>query len=332
MHHNGNTLPDIRQFRFLVTGGAGFIGSNIVKYLLNQGAQKVRALDNLSTGSFTNLEPFANEPAFEFVQGDITNTNDCLLACSGIDYVLHQAALGSVPRSIKDPLATNHANVSGFLNVLQGAKAGNVRRLVYASSSSVYGDSPVLPKREENVGTPLSPYAVSKRVNELYAQVFSKTYDMEILGLRYFNVFGPNQSPDGPYAAVIPLFISAVLGNKSPVIHGDGNQSRDFTFVANVVDANIRALFCPATYCDGSAINVACGEKTSINELFYIIQKIDNSTVLPEYNQTRPGDVKHSQADIAKAKKILDYKPSVDIVNGLKLTFDWFKNQTLRPK
>jgi UDP-N-acetylglucosamine/UDP-N-acetylgalactosamine 4-epimerase len=318
---------DISSLNFLVTGGAGFIGSNLVEYLIKFGARKVRVLDNLSTGSEENIQQFTKEKTFEFVHGDITDPSVCIGVCEQIDYVLHQAALGSVPRSINDPLATNQANVNGFINMLYAANEKKVKRFVYASSSSVYGDSAMLPKKEEIIGNPLSPYAVSKRVNELYACVFARTYGMEILGLRYFNIFGPRQSPDGPYAAVIPLFMLSILRNESPFINGDGEQSRDFTFVENAVEANIKSLFCPIENCNGSVFNVALGERTSIHTLFHIIKKFANSDIEPQYRQERAGDVKHSLADIDRARIILDYNPSIDISEGLKITFEWFKNR-----
>jgi UDP-N-acetylglucosamine/UDP-N-acetylgalactosamine 4-epimerase len=321
-HHD-----DISTRKFLVTGGAGFIGSNIVSYLLKYGAGKVVVLDNLSNGSINNLKAFKGDPDFEFIEGDITDIKTCLTASHGIDYVLHQAALGSVPRSVKDPLATNHANVTGFLNMLEASRHNKIKRFVYASSSSVYGDSAQLPKSEDTIGNPLSPYAASKRVNEIYAAVFSQTYNMQILGLRYFNIFGPGQSPNGPYAAVIPLFMLAALKNESPVVFGDGTQSRDFTFVENAVEANIKALFCPIEECNGSVFNVAVSEKTSINELYRIINDIAGNKNKPTYQKERTGDVKHSLADIGKAKAIMGYNPAINIKTGLNITFNWFREK-----
>ncbi|MFN3556986.1 MAG: SDR family oxidoreductase [Bacteroidales bacterium] len=318
---------DISGLSFLVTGGAGFIGSNIVEYLLKYGAGKVRVLDNLSTGFMENLEPFMNNPCLEFMEGDISEPDTCSTACRGMDYVLHQAALGSVPRSVKDPKATNLANVTGFLNMLVAARENNIKRFVYASSSSVYGDSPHLPKVEEQIGNPLSPYAVSKRVNELYADVFAKTYAMEIIGLRYFNIFGPRQSPDGPYAAAIPLFMFAVLRHQSPFINGDGEQSRDFTFIENAVEANIRSLFCPIDKCNGGVFNIAVGDRTTVNELFRIIRDTAGSATEARYREERPGDIRHSLADIQKARTIMGYDPGVKIEQGLQITFRWFKQK-----
>ncbi len=318
---------DLGKYRFLVTGGAGFIGSNIVEYLLKHGAGHVRVLDNLATGFEENIKPYLSDPKFEFLKGDISDPETCMKACENIDYVTHQAALGSVPRSIKDPQATNTANITGFLNMLVAAKESGVKRLVYASSSSVYGDSPHLPKTENQIGNPLSPYAVTKRVDELYADVFAKTYNMEILGLRYFNIFGPRQSPDGPYAAAIPLFMFSILRNQSPDIHGDGEQSRDFTFVENAVEANIRSLFCPISKCNGEVFNIAVGERTTVNELFRIIRDTAGSSLDPRYRDERPGDVKHSLADISKAREIMGYEPAVDIRKGLEITFKWFREK-----
>lgn len=327
MYEKAFHSEDISSKSFLVTGGAGFIGSNLVEYLLKYGAGKVRVLDNLSTGFIENLDAFSTHPAFEFIKGDISDPDQCRDACQGMDYVLHQAALGSVPRSVKDPVATNLANVTGFLNMLVAARENNVRRFVYASSSSVYGDSPHLPKVEEQIGNPLSPYAVSKRVDELYADVFAKTYKMEILGLRYFNIFGPRQSPDGPYAAAIPLFMFAVLNNESPFINGDGEQSRDFTFVENAVEANIKSLFCPIEKCNGGVFNIAVGERTTVNQLFEIIRDTAGSHLKANYREERPGDIRHSLAQISKAEDIMGYKPQIKIEQGLQITFQWFKKK-----
>jgi UDP-N-acetylglucosamine/UDP-N-acetylgalactosamine 4-epimerase len=327
MYNKAFHTEDIAKLSFLVTGGAGFIGSNLVEYLLKYSAKKVRVLDNLATGSMENIEPFMENSSFEFILGDISEPQTCLNACNGIDYVLHQAALGSVPRSVNDPIASNLANVTGFLNMLVAAKDHKIKRLVYASSSSVYGDSPHLPKTENQIGNPLSPYAVTKRVDELYADVFAKTYGMQIIGLRYFNIFGPRQSPKGPYAAVIPLFISAVLNNQRPYINGDGEQSRDFTFVENAVEANIKSLFCPIKECNGGVFNIAVGERTTVNALFEIIRNAAGSNLQAEYRNERPGDVKHSLADIGKAASLMEYQPSIKIKQGLDITFQWFKKK-----
>lgn len=317
---------DISKSRFLITGGAGFIGSNIVEYLLKYKAGKVTVLDNLSTGFEENIQPYFTHPAFQFIKGDICNFEDCKKACEGIDYVFHQAALGSVPRSIKNPQATNSVNVDGFLNILVAARDAKVKRVVYASSSSVYGDSKELPKIESNIGNALSPYAVSKCTNELYANVFAHNYNMEILGLRYFNIFGPRQNPKGEYAAAIPLFMEAILTNKSPFINGDGEQSRDFTFVENAVQANIKAMFATGEGISGQVYNVAVGEKTSIKELFNILKKLAGASVDAVHRENRSGDIRDSLADISKAKRLLTYDPKVNIQDGLKITLNWFSS------
>jgi UDP-N-acetylglucosamine 4-epimerase len=317
---------DISKFTFLVTGGAGFIGSNIVEYLLKNSAGKVRVLDNLATGFEQNLESFVNHKNFEFVKGDICSIEYCKKAMQGVDYVFHQAALGSVPRSIENPIATNNANVNGFLNILIAARDAKVKRLVYASSSSVYGDSQALPKVEAVIGKPLSPYAVSKLVNEQYADIFAKTYEMEILGLRYFNIFGPRQNPKGAYAAAIPLFMDALLKNTSPFINGDGEQTRDFTFVENAVQANVRAMFASHNSKEAEVFNIAVGERVSVKQLYEILRKIAGSNLPATHREERAGDVRNSLADISKAIAKLDFKPTVKCEEGLKITFDWFKN------
>ncbi len=309
---------------FLVTGGAGFIGSHLVEYLLKYGAGKVVVLDNLSTGTEDNIRNFSSNPSLHFVRADICDLPSCMETFSDIDYVFHEAALGSVPRSIRDPLATNQNNINGFLNVLMAAKERAVKRVVYASSSSVFGDSPALPKAEHQIGAPLSPYAVTKRVNELYAHVFSQVYRMEIVGLRYFNIFGPRQSPGGPYAAAIPLFIMAMINRQSPGINGDGEQSRDFTFVENAVQANIRAMFCPAEKVSGQVFNIAVGNRITINELFRILKEISGSDCTASYREERQGDVKHSLADISRALQVLGYKPEILARQGLEITYRWF--------
>lgn len=324
---------DLSNYSFLITGGAGFIGSNLVKYLIENNAKKVRILDNLSTGFIENIKEFISSPleksdgAVEFINGDITKLEDCKKACEGIDYVSHQAALGSVPRSVQNPIATNEANINGFLNMLVSARDAKVKRFVYASSSSVFGDSKELPKVEEKIGKPLSPYAVTKLVNELYADVFAKTYGMEIIGLRYFNIFGPNQNPKGEYAAAIPLFMKALLTNSQFFINGDGEQTRDFTFVENAVQANIKALFTENKEALNQTYNIAVGERTSLNELISILKKYSNSTTNATYREPRAGDIKDSLADISKAKKLLNYNPTVKIDDGLKITLDWFKKE-----
>ncbi len=327
MYETNFHQQDISNTTFLVTGGAGFIGSNIVNYLLTFGAKKVRVIDNLSNSSGENLNPFKSHSNFEFVKGDISNYDDCLKVTKGIDFISNQAALGSVPRSLANPIATNNANVVGFLNMITAARENKVKRIVYASSSSVYGDSKKMPKIESEIGSPLSPYAVSKYTNELYAKVSHLSYGQEIIGLRYFNIFGPNQSPDGAYAAVIPLFIEALLKNQSPFINGNGLQSRDFTYVENAVQANIRALFTDNEKALGEVFNVAVGENYSLNELFNLIKSGTGATVSAVHREERAGDVKNSLADITKAIELLDYQPQVRFQEGIERTIAWFKNK-----
>lgn len=314
--------------RILITGGAGFIGSNLVEHLLQKpGVELVRVLDNLATGTLNNLQEFESNPKFEFVQGDIRDYNTCLKACDDIDLISHQAALGSVPRSIKDPLTSNEVNITGTLNIFTAAKEKKIKRVVYAASSSTYGDHPGLPKVEDKIGNPLSPYAVTKYVNELYAKVYSNVYGLQLIGLRYFNVFGPRQNPAGPYAAVIPLFIKAILDNEPPTINGDGEHSRDFTYVANAVHANDCALFTKNSNAVNQVFNIAIGQRTSLNQLFEMIKEIAGSDLAPKYGQERKGDVKHSLADISKAKELLNYNPETTIKQGLKTTFEWYRQQ-----
>jgi len=315
---------DISQTNFLVTGGAGFIGSHIVEYLMKYGAGKVRVLDNLITGNYKNIAPYENDPRFEFIEGDITQIGTCLKACEGIDLITHQAALGSVPRSIKDPARTNAINVEGFLNVLIAAKDSNIKRVVYASSSSVYGDSPKLPKVEAEIGAPLSPYAVSKYTNELYGKVFGSTYGMEIIGLRYFNIFGPRQDPNGPYAAVIPIFTSKTLKGETVFIDGDGEQTRDFTFVENAVQANIKALLTDNQEAVNQVYNIAVSENFSVNYMFERIIEILGIDAKPQYREARKGDVRNSLADISKAKNLLGYAPQFTFADGLPITVKFF--------
>lgn len=320
---------NISKSTFLITGGAGFIGSNIVAYLMKYNAGKVIVLDNLSNGYQKNIEQFIGHPNFELIEGDITDVELVSKIMVDVDYVSHQAALGSVPRSIENPLATHHANTTGLLTILTCAKDAHVKRVVFASSSSVFGDSAELPKVEGKIGNPLSPYAVSKRTKELYAEVFARVYNLDVVGLRYFNVFGPNQSPNGPYAAAIPLFMEAVLNNKSPFINGNGEQSRDFTFVENAVQANIKSFFTNKEV-KGKVLNIAYGGRTTINELFYKIRNIVGNKVEPIYREERPGDVKDSLADISLAKELIDYHPEFSIDDGLAVTIDWFqKNITI---
>lgn len=320
IYHN----QDLSSLSFLVTGGAGFIGSNIVSYLLKHGAGRVRVLDNFSNGFEKNISEFKQHNRFEFIEGDIRDSATCKAACSKIDIVLHQAALGSVPRSIKDPLTTNAVNIQGFLNMLLAAKDEHVKRFVYAASSSTYGDSTSLPKKEDIIGKPLSPYAVTKYVNELYADVFSKVYNYPSIGLRYFNVFGPKQDPNGPYAAVIPLFMDALVNHAQPTINGDGEQTRDFTFVENAVQANIKAALVQDDKALNQIYNVAVGERTSLNQLFEELRQQAQSTLQPLYGPDRPGDIRDSLADISKARKYLNYQPAFSLKEGLKLTYEWF--------
>jgi len=320
-YHN----KDLSIFSFLVTGGAGFIGSNIVEYLLKYGAKKVRVLDNFATGNKANIESFKSNPAFEFIEGDIRNLETCRKACVGIDFVSHQAALGSVPRSVKEPEHTNAVNVDGFLNVIIAAKDNKVKNFVFASSSSVYGDEKTLPKVEEKTGNPLSPYAVSKWTNELYAKVFYNVYGLNIIGLRYFNIFGPRQDPKGEYAAVMPLFIDKIMKKEEVYIDGDGQQTRDFTFVENAVQANIKAMLNENPEAFNQIFNIAVGENFSVNHLYTEIQKLLNSHHNAKYRESRKGDIRNSLADISKAKKLLGYNPEFQFGKGLAITVEYFR-------
>lgn len=314
--------------RILITGGAGFIGSNLVENLLqDERVSLVRVFDNLATGSLKNIEGYKNHPKFDFIEGDIRSYETCLTACDGIDLISHQAALGSVPRSINDPLTTNNVNITGTLNIFTAAKEKGIKRVVYAASSSTYGDHPGLPKVEDKIGNPLSPYAVTKLVNELYAKVYASLYNIEFIGLRYFNIFGPRQNPNGPYAAVIPLFAEALLNNKQPVINGDGSHSRDFTFVDNAVLANKLSLFTTNKEAINQVYNIACGEQTSLLELFNGLKKEAATSLEPVFGPERLGDVKHSLADISKARQLLGYNPVVNVEEGLQKTFNWYKSQ-----
>ncbi|MCF1191247.1 SDR family oxidoreductase [Mangrovimonas sp. AS39] len=318
---------EIKEYSFLVTGGAGFIGSNLVAYLLAHGAKKVRVLDNFSNGYRENLTEFMEHPQFELWEGDIRDLDMCHKAMVGMDYVSHQAALGSVPRSIDDPATTNAVNISGFLNMLIALKdSPSVKRMVYAASSSTYGDSASLPKVEAVIGKPLSPYAVTKYVNELYADVFGKTYGTDVIGLRYFNVFGPKQSPNGAYAAVIPLFMQALKTNLPPKINGDGEQTRDFTYVANAVQANVKGFFASKEAAN-EVFNVACGERISVNTLWHTLKEAAESELEAIYGPPRMGDVRDSLADISKGQRLLGYKPEVTVKEGLGLTWKVFNKQ-----
>ncbi len=316
-------------YRILVTGGAGFIGSNLCESLLNNG-NVVVCLDNFATGKKENIAHLFEKENFIFHEGDIRNLEDCATACKDVDYVLHQAALGSVPRSINDPITSNSVNVSGFLNMLVASRDAGVKRFVYAASSSTYGDSEKLPKVEDVIGKPLSPYAITKYVNELYADIFSKTYGLETIGLRYFNVYGRKQDPNGAYAAVIPKFVMQFMRHESPVINGDGTYSRDFTYIDNVIQMNVRALITHNKDAINTVYNVACGERTNLNQLANLLkeylgefdQKIN--TVEISYGPNRLGDVPHSLASVEKAEKLLGYKPEIDIQTGLKEAVSWY--------
>ena len=321
-------MSKIVNKKILITGGAGFIGSNLCEYFLKH--NEVVCLDNFSTGYHHNIQSFLSNPNFTLIEGDIRNFQICENAILGVDYVLHQAALGSVPRSINDPITSNEVNVAGFLNMLTVARNANVKRFIYAASSSTYGDSEKLPKIEEVIGKPLSPYAVTKYVNELYADVFSKTYGIETIGLRYFNVFGRHQTPNGAYAAVIPNFISLFINHESPVINGDGNYSRDFTYIDNVIQMNELALQAQNSEAINQVYNTAFGERTTLNELIKNIKEfltpydseIENVSCI--YGPNRGGDIPHSLASIDKAKELLGYDPKYSIKEGLKESIDWY--------
>ena len=316
--------------KVLVTGGAGFIGSNLVLRLMNdERITAVKVLDNLETGRFANISAFQKNNKFEFIEGDIRNYAICLSATKGCDIVSHQAALGSVPRSVKDPITTHEVNATGTLNIFNAARENKIKRVVYAASSSTYGDHPGLPKVEDKIGSPISPYGVTKLVNELYAKVFGELYNMEFVGLRYFNVYGPQQNPAGPYAAVIPLFIKALLDEKPPIINGTGDSSRDFTFVEDVVQANLLAMFTDDPNSVNQVYNIAKGEQTTLNELFDILKEISGKNVNPIHGPERSGDIKHSLADISKAKRLLGYDPATSPAEGLRKTFDWYKRNSL---
>lgn len=312
--------------KVLITGGAGFIGSNLVQAFLNDPQiSHVRVLDNLVTGHLINIEEFFNNDKFEFLEGDIRNSATCLKACRGIDVITHQAALGSVPRSIRDPIASHDVNVNGFLNMLEAAKASNISRFVYASSSSVYGDLNESPKFESRVGKVLSPYAATKMTNELYAEAYARNYGMTIIGLRYFNVFGPKQDSEGPYAAVIPLFIKAALINHSPLINGDGTITRDFTPVSNVIKINSSALKQNLERNKHYVFNVACGQTTSLNQLWSIIKEITGTPVEATYGPNRVGDILFSLADVKAAVRYLNYNADSDLVSAIANTINYYK-------
>ena len=307
---------------FLVTGGAGFIGSNLCEAILNMGYQ-VRCLDNLSTGKQENVDLFIHNPNYTFIKGDITDFDTCLCACEGVTYVLNQAAWGSVPRSIEMPLYYEKVNISGTLNMMEAARQKGVKKFVYASSSSVYGDSAKLPKMEGVEGNVLSPYALTKRVCEKYGKLYYKLYGLDTYGMRYFNVFGRRQNPDGPYAAVIPKFIKQLLSGESPVIYGDGKQSRDFTYIENVIEANLKA--CKASHeCAGQAFNIAYGEREYLIDIYYYLTKALGKEIEPCFGEERLGDIKHSIADITKAREMLEYKPEWSFERGIQEGILWY--------
>jgi len=322
-------FDDLKNKNVLVTGGCGFIGSHLIEALLHQGA-KVKCLDNLSTGKFENIKELSTHTSFEFIEGDIRDFDTCAKAMQNCDLVSHQAALGSVPRSLKTPLNTHSVNVTGFLNVIEAARLANVQGFVFAASSSTYGDNAALPKIESEIGRPLSPYAVTKLVNEIYAGVYKQNFGFNSIGLRYFNVFGPKQDPNGAYAAVIPKFVSALLRGQSPVINGDGSFSRDYTYIDNVVEANLLALSTSNKHALNEIYNIAYGERTTLVELVNLLKEqllnYDSSLaqIKPEFGPERPGDVPHSLASIQKAKNLLGYDPQFDLKEGLTKAIDWY--------
>jgi len=322
-------IQKLTNKKILVTGGAGFIGSNLIEHLLSHNITVV-CLDNFSTGKRKNIEPFLSRPQFTLIEGDIRSLADCQKACDGVDFVLHQAALGSVPRSIKDPITTNDVNVSGFLNMLVAARDAGVKRFVYAASSSTYGDHEALPKVEDVIGKPLSPYAITKYVNELYADIFQKTYGLDTVGLRYFNVFGQRQDPNGAYAAVIPKFVQQFIKHESPIINGDGSYSRDFTYIDNVVQMNFKAISTDNKNALNTVYNVAYGERTTLLELATLLKtylsEFDSAIkdIEIKHRENRVGDIPHSLASIEKAKTLLNYQPNYDIKSGLKEAVAWY--------
>jgi UDP-N-acetylglucosamine 4-epimerase len=311
----------------LVTGGAGFIGSNLVEYLLKDPRVGiVRVLDNFATSNYNNIKNFETNPAFQFLEGDVRDYNVCLEACKDMQLISHQAALGSVPRSIKDPISSTTVNITGTVNVFTAARETGISRVVYAASSSKYGDSTGLPKSENTNGKLLSPYAITKYTMELFASVFGDLYDTEFIGLRYFNVFGPRQNPNGDFAAVIPLFFKAALSGKAATINGDGSHSRDFTYVQNVINANVLALFTQNEKAINEIFNVACGERTSLIELWdYICETVD-ADIIAVHGPERVGDIPHSLADISKGRNILSYIPEIDLKQGLQLSYKWYRD------
>jgi len=318
-------MSEANKINLLITGGAGFIGSNLVEHFLNDSrVALVRVLDDLSNGYYENIKEFEDHPKFEFIKGDITNYNTCLKATKGIDKITHQAALGSVPRSIENPMRSTEVNVLGTVNVLHAAVTNKVERVILACSSSTYGDHPGLPKVEDKIGNPLSPYAVTKFSIEQMADVFQKTYGLNYIGLRYFNIFGPKQMPDNPYAAVIPIFCQAFIDGKAPVINGDGKTSRDFTYVENAVLANDLALFTGNEKALNQVYNTACGDQVTLNEMIGLLQNISGRDIKAEYGPERPGDVRHSKADISKIENLLEYEPQVRFREGLERVYSWY--------
>lgn len=308
---------------FLVTGGAGFIGSNLCEAILDMG-YKVRCLDNLSTGKQENVDLFLDNPNYEFIKDDITDLDTCLSACDGVDYVLNQAAWGSVPRSIEMPLYYEQVNIRGTLNMMEAARQKGVKKFVYASSSSVYGDHPLLPKKEGQEGNILSPYALTKRVDEEYGKLYYKLYGLDTYGLRYFNVFGRRQDPNGAYAAVIPKFVRQLLHDEQPTINGDGKQSRDFTYIENVIEANLKA--CQASHeAAGQAYNIAYGGREYLIDIYHTLTAALGKDIEPKFGPDRAGDIKHSNADISKAREMLGYNPEYSFADGIKLTLDWYR-------
>ncbi len=309
--------------RFLVTGGAGFIGSNICEALLKMG-HSVRCLDNFSTGKRENISAFMDNDLFELIEGDIRDFDTCMKACEGIDYVSHQAAWGSVPRSIEMPLLYEEINIKGTINMMEAARQNGVKKFVYASSSSVYGDEPNLPKREDRIGRVLSPYALTKKTDEEYGRLYSTLYGLQTVGFRYFNVFGRRQDPDGAYAAVIPRFVKQLLNNEAPTINGDGKQSRDFTYIENVIEANLKAM-ASGSDVTGEVFNVAYGGREYLIDIYKKLCELLDKDIEPNYGPDRAGDIKHSNADISKARHMLGYDPDYDFAKGIELAVDWYK-------
>jgi len=321
MSYKGLVFP--KDAVFLVTGAAGFIGSNLCEAVLNMG-YKVKGMDDLSTGHIENMDSFINNPRYEFIKGDIKDLDTCLHACEGVNYVLHQAAWGSVPRSVEQPLFYAHNNIMGTINMLEAATKQGVKKFVYASSSSVYGDDEILPKVEGSEGNLLSPYAVTKRTDEEYAKQYTMFYKLDTYGLRYFNVFGRRQDPEGDYAAVIPKFLKELMAGVQPTINGDGKQSRDFTYIDNVIEANLRAALAPSSAA-GEAFNIAYGGREYLIDIYHYLTEALGVNVEPKFGPDRKGDIKHSNADISKAKKLLGYDPEYSFEAGIKLAIDWYK-------